>query len=1102
MKLYRMRSSMCTQMWFSILTLAVLTLPSSAQVRISKPLMIPVEFRQDFEEGHTSGWESYPPFQDSAFDPGFTCSRENALPGSRYSLSRKVQIGFPTKYEIGFIRRVHLCITRSSSVSLSYLLNMYGDETTVDVVICGMNGKRYTYTIRYPKDDRWQTVTVPVSSFRDGQHSLAPGEEMEAFYILSHIRKTNPDVAYRIYLDNVVITGTAPAQFHILTPKSSVLEHWNKTVLDKHYATGETLSLAVSPPLSVSLASTKFSLSDPQGVQILESVPLEFSPKGKVWENTTLYTFSRDDKKGIWTGKVRGQDNQGRSMETVFEIWLTEKSQPHPRMYFGSDNIDFYTNRVEDPKWKAWFDSLAAKSLRLRTTSNLGSIVFGAETSSLRTIPPTQWTLQSLAHVDLSVFDTTYLLPTLSHYYDIMIPARDILYDNALLYAMRGDRDAGEYAKDALLAIAQWKTWTHPWFLARRQESYYPVGELGLRAAFCYDVVYPLMTPDERTIVQKGLLQNCIIPVYQEYVVQDRIPSSTSNWIGNSVAGALSSILSIYGDAPEQGDYEPYLSGLLTKLKEHISSTLDTSGAWGEGLGYQSFAYTNVLPTITALDRVLHTDITPPALLHSYLYYLYDKADSEVLDVGDSHASLNTLSYFAWILSRTEDPVFRWLYDMAPRDHPLDFLFGREHGPVVSPDSLPKARLFTEIGGVTFRSGWSPDDLVMNFRCGPFYNHQHFHQGSFQLSAFGETLVPEAGVVNYYNDPWYQTYYIQAAGHNTVLVDDNPGSQRSGDYLHFVRATDDRAEMQEFIGTDYYAAASGELHKLYRGALRLFERNVVFIMPDYFVVFDRLRSDDTVHTYNWLLHFDDKKDVTISGMDIAIERDRASLLAKVLSPLDASIEMRGAPSRFGVPITQPGYIEVNSAGKEKDENFLVVLYPIKTDSTNSVQEKSAIKNVSGTIRSLRGKNYLGTQIGRGDAIDRILFRVHHAKEDIRDGHVATDGRILATSVHNENVALLAVHGATFVTFDGARWHSALSGMKGTTRFTAAGAFHGDTARWELQASNAGMITFHFTRKPSEIVVNGQRTASFSWNERNQLASIDVTKGANTITIQF
>jgi hypothetical protein len=1086
---------------FLLVLSAVLCAAAVSWAQPSNRINVPLVFRQDFEEGNNSGWESYPPFQDSAFDPDFKCSGQDNLPHSRYALTRTVQIGFHSAHEIGFIRKVKLSLTPQSTVSFSYRMSMYGDAHRMEAVLCGMDGRRYVHAIRVPKDDQWQSLRLPVTSFSAGGTSFPSGGEMEAFYVLVYIDRTNPDVAYRFALDNVAITGTAEAQFRIVSPPSTVLEHWAKTVLLKHYQAGRTFGLATVPPDGVTLASVRFSLTNPQGNVVVNRVPLSFRPDTHRWEHTSLYTFTDRDEKGRWTGRLWGEDGKGRQMETTFDVWLTDLPQPHPRLYFGAGNLDFFKQRSGEAKWKQWFDSVAATSLQLRTTANLGSVVFDTS-SSQAGLTPEQRTLASLRRVDLSVYDTTYLIPTLSHYYGVMSPAMHMLYDNALLYAVRGDSAAGEFAKDALVAIAEWKSWTHPWFLARHQESYYPVGELGVRAAFCYDVVYSLLRPEERKQVQAGLLRNCIIPVYQEYVAGDRIPSSTSNWIANSISGALSCIIAVSGDSPEAGDYEPYFTGLLTKLEEHLRSTLDTSGAWGEGLGYQSFAYTNTLPTITALERVFHTDITPPALVRSYLYFLYGFTGSEVLDVGDSHAGLSTLSAFAWISSKTHDPVFQWLYNQSPRNQPLDFLFGRESGAATPPDALPPSRLFTEIGGAAFRSGWSPDDLVMNFRCGAFYNHQHFHQGSFQLSAFGETLVPEAGVVNYYSDPWYRPYYIQAVGHNTVLLDRNPGSQRSGDYLHFVRAADSLASMEEFISTEGYDAATGELHKLYRGNLKQFERTIVFMAPRYFLVFDRLRSSGAKHEYDWLLHFDERHDVTVEGNNITVRRGQASLLAKVLYPASPVIEMHGAPVRLGVPITLPGYLQVSNPQKSLAENFLVVLYPQKTGEVTTGGFTTEMANLSRTITPLEGRSYRGTRITRGVEDDEILFRTDDGGTMIDDGHLRTDGRVVACTREGRAPRLLAVHRATYVSCDSTGWNSPLRGVRGTARFTAVGVFRGAAIRWEIQAQEPLHFMLHSERRPTAVKHNGQRTTTFQWDERKHLADIAVSRGTSVIDVEY
>jgi hypothetical protein len=225
-------------------------------------------------------------------------------------------------------------------------------------------------------------------------------------------------------------------------------------------------------------------------------------------------------------------------------------------------------------------------------------------------------------------------------------------------------------------------------------------------------------------------------------------------------------------------------------------------------------------------------------------------------------------------------------------------------------------------------------------------------------------------------------------------------------------------------------------------------------------------------------------------------------LAKVLSPVEALIEVKGAPVRLGVPITHPGYLQVSNVGKSTEENFLVVLYPKKRTPQDRNLVSAGIKKISDAIQSLHGKNYVGTRIVRGEAEDEILFRIDENKEKIDDGHVATDGRIVARTMRGNQLVLLAVHDATSLTCDPAGWLAPFMGLTGMTRFTAAAAFHGDTAEWHIQADTAGTITFHLLRKPLEVSLNGVAMPSFSWDGENRLLTVIVAEGTNRLTVHF
>ena len=152
----------------------------------------------------------------------------------------------------------------------------------------------------------------------------------------------------------------------------------------------------------------------------------------------------------------------------------------------------------------------------------------------------------------------------------------------------------------------------------------------------------------------------------------------------------------------------------------------------------------------------------------------------EVYDFGDTGSRLMPLSNFAYILHETRDPLLAWLAGLAPGKSEADFEFaGGGVRPEPPGDRLPPVKLFRDVGTAVFRSGFDPDDFAFIFRAGPFFNHQHFDQGSFYLADRGQNFLVEGGRTDYYNDPWYQGFFIQPGAHNCLLVDENVESQRA-----------------------------------------------------------------------------------------------------------------------------------------------------------------------------------------------------------------------------------------------------------------------------------------------------------------------------------
>ena len=130
-------------------------------------------------------------------------------------------------------------------------------------------------------------------------------------------------------------------------------------------------------------------------------------------------------------------------------------------------------------------------------------------------------------------------------------------------------------------------------------------------------------------------------------------------------------------------------------------------------------------------------------------------------------------SNFAYLASKNNDGNLKWIYDMNPGRRESDLFFADDSVKAEKPENLSEVKLFRDIGMAVFRSGFGDDDFAFIFRCGPFYNHQHFDQGSFYFVDRGETFLTEVGKTDYYDDPWYQRLAIQPGGHNCILINGN-----------------------------------------------------------------------------------------------------------------------------------------------------------------------------------------------------------------------------------------------------------------------------------------------------------------------------------------
>jgi hypothetical protein len=166
------------------------------------------------------------------------------------------------------------------------------------------------------------------------------------------------------------------------------------------------------------------------------------------------------------------------------------------------------------------------------------------------------------------------------------------------------------------------------------------------------------------------------------------------------------------------------------------------------------------------------------------------------------------------------------------------------------------SRAFPEGGYFVMRSGQGLEALYLAFDCGPFGyrptpNHGHADALSFDLYAFGQTLLVDPGVYSTHLGRDWRNFFRGSRAHNTVVVDDQDQSILL-DAQRVYRPA--RTTLYQWISNDHFDFVAGS----HDGYERLSEpithhRQVLFVKPEYWVIIDWLTGQGT-HCFDLYFH--------------------------------------------------------------------------------------------------------------------------------------------------------------------------------------------------------------------------------------------------------
>ena len=340
-------------------------------------------------------------------------------------------------------------------------------------------------------------------------------------------------------------------------------------------------------------------------------------------------------------------------------------------------------------------------------------------------------------------------------------------------------------------------------------------------------------------------------------------------------------------------------------------------------------------------------------------------------------------------------------------------LSGMEAAPSpLAPEALPHARHFDAMGQVFMRSGTGPGDTYCLFTCGGILRqHRHFDSLNFVIYHRG-FLALDSGTRydEFTNGQHLANYYAQTVAHNCVVIH-QPGEPPARYWGGQVKGNHGGQHRQlgsvvkAFETTNEFVYVAGDATTCYQhGTVRrdgqpdlpekcsLATRQLVFLMPNLFVVFDRVTTTDASSQKDWLIHT--AHEPAIDGRTIRADHNEGRMLCRTLLPAEAKLTAVGGP---GKEFWAAGENWTIKKGRLNAEH-LAMMGQWRVEVTPSVAQEADVflhviqvgdqrMETMGETRLIQTDTRCGVRLADGDVIWEVTFD----KEGDLGGHIGRAG---------------------------------------------------------------------------------------------------------------
>ncbi len=613
------------------------------------------------------------------------------------------------------------------------------------------------------------------------------------------------------------------------------------------------------------------------------------------------------------------------------------------------------------------------------------------------------------------------------NYYEIGAQLHRLANVLGVVYAVEGNRLAAERLRDAMLHVASFEVWTGPQNKDRDVPwlSDLSTTRIAMALAYGYDMIYDMLTPNERDVISDAVLNKGVMPLLKDWVLPETrihaLDSMGHNWWAVCIGLAGAALLPV-SDRLEPDRFEHLIAQIeqaLVEFLEYPGCTLfnkvpnyDEYSLFYESVGYFCYGTGELLRYLWHAERYLGKRenlrrALPPALGQAILSFAYpyeQNGQNKIgfLNYGDSAFTANIMPMVRWLrLLGYDTPSLASYAAQTPVEEDILTLIAPTDAVDLSGlNTLPTTVVYPKTGYAITRDSWNNDATLLAVKSGYTWNHAHADAGSFILYDRGAPLLIDSGSCSY-GDKLYRSYYCKDISHNVLLI--NSEGQRYEEQIRGSKFPGCISEHYEKDGLFYVQAdATGPMAHL---CSRMY-RNFIWLDHSILVIVDDVLCHEP-NTVQFLLHYDGDQHACDDG---------SVLITGARSHVKLYTEMQ-VECREGYLSSRYGYGTVPDGSATPCE-YLCLSTP-RTDRVHSLMNVIALNDVADglIVEQLEGKECIGVRLTLGNKQRELWYNLRadgrrmHINSNNTLGAWDTDAYLLMSERSGDEERIFVVSGS-------------------------------------------------------------------------------------------